>query len=746
MTCGTGLIKETRSNAPPGCPKTRVGDCAAADICPERADCVLGEWFVTGGCSVTCGDGTLVQNRRVLQFGVHGGVPCPSETSPERRKTRVCSVNPAVCPAANGATTSSPSSVDTVALTLGLYGRAAGTSLSSSEDAELRRHIADFLGVPASRVSLQGGTGRRLADSRFQVSVSVSDADGVAKDNLDRLQKAIKNGELHTRLRNGPGFDKVTSVGIVDKSGTPKKSPTTPSTTTTVGVLAEYRNLPSREVAKVNVVFGLKDLPLEDGGSGYDENFDFAKPSTQMLVMQMCEAVMAQAEKLAVREPRCFLDDFKVWLATQGEGRFPSRRPDPEMHSKLNAFVTSYYSKAWRKSVGFGDDGQRVKWVSLQFAVNLAQTMPASQAWDWAQRWDTFIEERNVIARDRGPGNLAFHTSSLWVRAETEIRIVYSTLECAGISIFCSLAVVIIFTGNLALAVYLILSIMCVIVCLAALMFGVLGWSFGAVEAVGFIVFVGFTVDYTLHMAESFNQSKQKTRFSRVQEALFRTGGAVFASAVTSFLGSLPLLLCTIQLFPKFGLSILMNTVLSLLFSLGFFCAVLSVIGPVDSFGSIFGLFVDDDAANDSGHPGSVVSPANPMMTTGSVVGAGGGASGGTAPGATGYQWGQTPAHNPASGYKWTDYDDDPKNEKGKGQAETAPTTAETQECEPEARALTPTTVSAATRLPGSSTPSVAVGNSVDTECPVEPDVLGRPAEVAQTSGTDFGTEGAHSL
>merc|ERR1719326_2729258 len=166
-----------------------------------------------------------------------------------------------------------------------------------------------------------------------------------------------------------------------------------------------------------------------------------------------------------------------------------------------------------------------------------------------------------------------FHTSALWVRAETETRLIESTLLCALFSVVFALLATLLFLWNMALAVYLILGIVCVIICLAAAMFGIMQWKFGAVEAIGLIVFVGFSVDYSLHMAESFNQSKETKRFAKVKDAMTRTGGAVFAAAVTSALAGLPILLCTIQVFVKFGVTMVLNTVLSLFFSLGFLCA-----------------------------------------------------------------------------------------------------------------------------------------------------------------------------
>merc|ERR1719162_2548799 len=156
--------------------------------------------------------------------------------------------------------------------------------------------------------------------------------------------------------------------------------------------------------------------------------------------------------------------------------------------------------------------------MKAKFYTDLPRDMPASDAWKYVDKWDKFLEEMNTVYAGSGTGKM-FHTSSLWVRAETEERLITSTLVCAGFSIVFALLAVLFFLWNLALAVYLILGIVCVIICLAAVMFGVMQWKFGAVEAIGLIVFVGFSVDYSLHVAESYNRSEEKERFAKVQDA-----------------------------------------------------------------------------------------------------------------------------------------------------------------------------------------------------------------------------------
>merc|ERR1712151_1168805 len=130
------------------------------------------------------------------------------------------------------------------------------------------------------------------------------------------------------------------------------------------------------------------------------------------------------------------------------------------------------------------------------------------------------------------------------------------------------------------LSVFLIVNVICVIICLGGLMFGVLAQPFGAIEAVSLIIFVGLSVDYSLHVAESYSISEKETKYAKTQDALRRTGGAIVGAAMTSVLVCPPILMCTIRMFVQFGVIIISNMLLSLLFSVGFFSAALATIGP----------------------------------------------------------------------------------------------------------------------------------------------------------------------
>ena len=117
------------------------------------------------------------------------------------------------------------------------------------------------------------------------------------------------------------------------------------------------------------------------------------------------------------------------------------------------------------------------------------------------------------------------------------------------------------------------------------------GWGLGTLESVLIVIVIGFSVDYTVHLADSYGASSGLTREAKVADALTHTGASVLSGAISTLGASLPLFGAQIIFFFKFGVFIFITIGLSLLFSLGFFAAALSVAGPLGDAGALATLY-----------------------------------------------------------------------------------------------------------------------------------------------------------
>ena len=105
--------------------------------------------------------------------------------------------------------------------------------------------------------------------------------------------------------------------------------------------------------------------------------------------------------------------------------------------------------------------------------------------------------------------------------------------------------------------------------------------SFGPVESLGVSIFVGLSSNYLLHIAHAYHSSAIKERSVKIQRAVFIVGSPILWSAISTIGGSAFLFACRTWLLTELGILICTVIALSLLFSMGFLLALLSVFGPV---------------------------------------------------------------------------------------------------------------------------------------------------------------------
>lgn len=234
----------------------------------------------------------------------------------------------------------------------------------------------------------------------------------------------------------------------------------------------------------------------------------------------------------------------------------------------VREWLQTYGKKAWSTYFGFDASTGELQWLRIHVKTNIAKEMPAPEVLEAMHAYEAYVEARNA----EHAGVPAMQTSSTWVRTETEDRIMGSTLLCGCISLVCALVAILAFTGSAVVAVSVVLTVLFVVICLSACMFALLGWRFGAIEAIGLIVFVGFSVDYTLHVGEAFHRAPEP----KVETALRRVGAAVAAAAATTGGSACFLFACTIQVFIQFGIAVVLNTLLSFIIAVVFFPALLA--------------------------------------------------------------------------------------------------------------------------------------------------------------------------
>ncbi|CAM9932592.1 unnamed protein product, partial [Sphacelaria rigidula] len=99
-----------------------------------------------------------------------------------------------------------------------------------------------------------------------------------------------------------------------------------------------------------------------------------------------------------------------------------------------------------------------------------------------------------------------------------------------GLSLVGVLVIVCLATSNWIIST---LAIFIITALVSVVMFTVAnGWELGILEAILFVMVVGFSVDYTLHLSDSYLESTKKTRGERTRDMLATMGPAVLSGYV----------------------------------------------------------------------------------------------------------------------------------------------------------------------------------------------------------------------
>jgi len=170
-------------------------------------------------------------------------------------------------------------------------------------------------------------------------------------------------------------------------------------------------------------------------------------------------------------------------------------------------------------------------------------------------------------------------SSELFAESETELSTVSGFLSSWLITTAVAVLAIAIYTRSIFMAFVTGLTMSCIILCSFGFCFYLLQWSFGLIEAVGFTVIIGITVDYSAHICYMFTVSKQENSKGKVNESLNHIGLAILSSCLTTVAACSLLFGTIIVPFQMFGALVCASIILSLLYSFFFLAPVLILFG-----------------------------------------------------------------------------------------------------------------------------------------------------------------------
>ena len=242
------------------------------------------------------------------------------------------------------------------------------------------------------------------------------------------------------------------------------------------------------------------------------------------------------------------------------------------------------------------DDGRGVDdLVALTIVCNttIGNFIPESRARPVFDEWNEFMDKRNAAAPSGVGLDSMFHytTTGLWRSMVTEAVLAESAVFGTVLSLILAFFVMLFSTLNILITLYAILSVIGIVVTFLGVIV-LIGWELGIIESICISILVGLSIDYTLHIANAYNESNPHvSRFERMSMGILEVGISVFSAAITTCGAATLLLLTTVIFFFRFGLFIFLTIGLSFLFTFGMFVALTLSIGPKGDQGSLKAYF-----------------------------------------------------------------------------------------------------------------------------------------------------------
>uniref|UniRef100_A0A7S1U3D8 SSD domain-containing protein n=2 Tax=Phaeomonas parva TaxID=124430 RepID=A0A7S1U3D8_9STRA len=316
-----------------------------------------------------------------------------------------------------------------------------------------------------------------------------------------------------------------------------------------------------------------------------------------------------QADSIITRPVRCFFQSFKAWC---DENNCPRTRVGPALETDdyivdadwyvvmVSAFLDDDQSPSepdyqagntnqdvWADYI-FAEDvfGTRVlRFIIIEAALTEEITYPFEDGIVLYENWEDWLESwtaRSTQFVYNFQTNLDYafvSDTGAFAYFYLQEAIIAEAFTGIALSLFLAFCVMSIATGNWLISLMATTTI-------ATMVIGVIaftvwnGWKLGVIEAVIYVMVVGMSVDYTVHLSDAYLESKKKTRRDRTRDMLFKMGVSVVSGAISTLGSSCFLLATYIIFFRKFGTFILFVISQSLVYSLVFFTALLNLMGP----------------------------------------------------------------------------------------------------------------------------------------------------------------------
>ena len=174
--------------------------------------------------------------------------------------------------------------------------------------------------------------------------------------------------------------------------------------------------------------------------------------------------------------------------------------------------------------------------VVIEVALKVTWETPYLDGIKLSEDWDKFIAHFAKVEKEACPGlpkaifstdMFAFHWFYVQEAMNAEV------FDGIKLSLFLAFLVLLFATGNVILSA---ISVSCILAIVSSVLaFAVcMGWKTNVSEAVIYVMVIGLSVDYVIHLGDAFLECPDSNREERVQFMVTKMGVSVLSGAISS--------------------------------------------------------------------------------------------------------------------------------------------------------------------------------------------------------------------
>jgi len=324
-------------------------------------------------------------------------------------------------------------------------------------------------------------------------------------------------------------------------------------------------------------------------------DFHPATREAQMDLAAMCEQLSASDSPVhsadKARRPPCTMESVRSYVTMRSRVQWPVNESD-----FVEALVPALnFNWGARTAIGFHDSalGQttpvrndQVAWLLVRthskFSTANGEMLGTPGAMrdymaTW-KRWFDALPQR--VGAQSSVLSKGFVTCRSWELFPTIQAFLDGVIRSLLFTPLVCLGAVFAIVRDVAICYAALLSVAGMIVVTMGLLH-LFGMPLGPIESLALAVVIGVSVDYLIHLAYAYKNSLMEERYYKSRAAVLARSNSIASAALTTLCSVLPLLGSRLLPLRQFGSIFTIVTLVSFMFSYGFFNAFMMTVGPL---------------------------------------------------------------------------------------------------------------------------------------------------------------------